>query len=417
MKIANILAREIFDSRAVPTIECELILSDGQSVTASVPSGISCGSYEAYELRDNEDRFRGKGVLKAIKNIEEIIAPHLIGKDPNFILVDDYMNNLDGTPEKKIIGANAMLAVSLATIKAHALIEHNEVYEFIAQCMGSEDVALPFPMFNMINGGAHATTNLQIQECMLVPVGAQNYRQAYEIAIEIFYAIHDQLTEQKYPIMTGVEGGFILDVDNNIQVLDFLTQVLEEHELDDVVHIALDMASTQFYDKKTERYLWEGDKLSSEDMIALYVDWSEKYPIYSIEDGLAEDDWDGWKKLMAELGDTMQIVGDDIFATNPTRILHGVQQGIVNSVIIKPNQVGTVTETLQAIKLCKEAGINTIISHRSGETEDTFIADLAVGVKAGQLKAGGPGRGERVAKYNRLLRIEDYLLRSLLINS
>ncbi len=416
MKIAKLVAREILDSRGLPTVECDLILEDGQIATASVPSGASTGTHEALELRDGEKRLMGKGVTKAIENIETKIAPFFIGQELNASSLDQILIEIDGTPNKENLGANATLPVSIALFKAQAQQEQVELFEVIAWVYGHEMISLPMPMFNVINGGAHADNNLLIQEFMVVPVGSQNYRQSIEAGIAFTQDLKEVLKKKGKSTAVGDEGGFASQFEDEIDALNCIMEALVNFDKREpnVFAIALDVAATQFYDPKTKLYNWHGEHVSSDELIEYYETLAKYFPFYSIEDGLAEDDWDGWVAMTQKLGDKMQIVGDDIFVTNTARIAQGIELGAANAVLIKPNQVGTVTETLQAIQLCKEQGLGTIISHRSGETTDTFIADLAVGTSAGQIKAGGCMRGERTAKYNRLLRIEDTLLRNLL---
>ncbi len=415
MKITKVVGREIYDSRGWPTIECELVLDNEITVLGSVPTGASVGHYEAHDLRDEGQRLQGKGVLKAIENLETVIAPVIIGKEPDVIGTDLKMLELDGTEDKSNLGANTMLAVSIAMCKAQALTTQMDVYEFLAYLCELETVTLPFPMFNIINGGKHAHNKLTFQEIMIVPIGAPSFRKSMEIAETIFYSLGNVLTKRKKSLVIGDEGGYAGDFKNEKEALDLLTEAIEKAGIDqeDVV-FALDVAASQFYNAKTKKYAWKGENITSADMIELYEQLSQMYPIYSIEDGLSDQDIKGWKKLTSSLGDSLQLVGDDLFATSAGRVVQGIEENWANSVIIKPNQAGTVTETLQAIKLCKSNDINIVVSHRSGETEDTFIVDLAVGTSAGQIKAGGCCRGERMAKYNQLLRIEDELTLAML---
>lgn len=412
MKIKQIRAREIFDSRGMPTIECELFIDDGRHVCASVPSGASRGEKEAVELRDGGFRLMGAGVLKSIQTIEQVIAPMLIGREPNLIRMDEEMNAADGTENKSKFGANTILAVSMAIAKAQAVVEEVELYELLAHLCEYDLVALPYPMFNVINGGAHAHNNLQIQEFMIMPVGVPTFRAAMEAAVTLSHILKKILQQNGLSTGVGDEGGFAPDFNSETQALDLLMEAIEyaQQDFEGSIMIALDCAASQFYNPQTQLYSWHGKNLSSQEMIAWYSRMIEKYPIYAIEDGLSEHDWQGWKEMTALLGSKIQIVGDDIFCTNAELIWEGIDHKVANTVVIKPNQVGTVTQALQAIKLCKEYDRNIVISHRSGETNDSFIADLAVGTSAGQIKAGGLTRGERMAKYNRLLKIEDVLL-------
>ena len=412
MKITHVIGREIFNSRGLPTVECEIVLENGVRVTASVPTGASVGSHEAVELRDGGTRLMGKGVLKAVRVIEQVIAPALIGKEPHVIRMDELMKELDGTDDKSNLGANSILAVSIAVCKAQALMEGLHVYELIAYLCNYELVTLPFPMFNVINGGLHASNNLNIQEFMIMPVGVSTFHGAMEVGVMFFQTLKKVLRQNGYSIAVGDEGGFAPDFDHDTQALDYICETINliQNDFEGTIMLALDVAATQFYNTKTGLYNWYGKNLTSDQMLDWYKQLHEKYPLYALEDGFAETDIEGWKKLTAALGSKIQIVGDDIFVTDPHRIYEGIEENIANTVIIKPNQVGTVTETLQSIKLCKEYDRNVIVSHRSGETNDSFIADLAVGTSAGQIKAGGLCRGERMAKYNALLKIEDELL-------
>jgi enolase len=416
VKISKIIAREIFDSRGMPTVECELILEDEQSVVASAPSGASKGSHEAVELRDGDKYFFGKGVSKAIANIETKIAPFLVAQELDAPAMDQMLIELDGTSNKSNLGANATLPVSMALFKAQAKMEQVELFEIIAWVYGQEMISLPVPMFNVINGGAHADNNLNIQEFMVVPIGSQSYRQAVEAAMMFTQELKEVLKSKGKSTAVGDEGGFASQFEDETDAFNCLMEALiifdKKHQ--NVFALALDVAASQFYDAEKNKYLWHGDYVTSDDLISYYQQIAEHFPLYSLEDGLAEDDWDGWVKMTEQLGNKMQLVGDDIFVTNAARIAKGLELDVANAVLIKPNQAGTVTETLQAIKLCKEHALGTVISHRSGETNDSFIADLAVGTSAGQIKAGGCMRGERLAKYNRLLRIEDKLLGHLL---
>ncbi len=412
MKITKVTAREIFDSRGIPTVACSITLEDGSRVHASVPSGMSVGSHEAISLRDGGSRLMGFGVQRAVENIEHIIGPALIGKEPDLIQMDMRMIELDGTENKSHLGANAMLAVSMAVARAQAHIEQAKIYELLAYLCEIEFVSLPGPMFNLINGGVHASNNLAIQEFMIMPLGMNSFHAATELCVEIYYALRDLLLERGKSVAVGDEGGFAPDFKNEIEALDFLMEVIArtENMHEGSVMIALDVAASQLYDKRTDCYRFQDSLRSADEMIEWYNKLVDRYPIYSIEDGLDQDDWRGWEKMSAVLKKKIKLVGDDIFATNSHRIYEGIDRDIAQSVIIKPNQIGTVTETLQAIKLCNEYDRNVIISHRSGDTCDSFIADLAVAVSASQIKAGGCARSERWAKYNRLLEIEDELM-------
>jgi enolase len=414
MKITQIIGREILNSRGTPTIECELLLEESYPIIASVPSGASKGTHEALELRDGDTRLGGMGVQKAIENIEQIIAPALIGHEPNVVDADIKMMALDDTENKSHLGANAILAVSSAILKAQALIEGLEPFELVADLCELENISLPIPLINTINGGMHADNNLAIQEFMIISRDQSSIRGVLEAASTLFNTMRIQLKKAGFSTLTGDEGGFAPQFKNDLEALDFLMSAInivrEEHGFD--FAIALDVAANSFYDITSQRYNFLGKKFSSTDMISWYQELAEKYPLFSLEDALHEEDWDGWAELTQKLGEAVQIVGDDLFTTNQDRIVTGIEKGSSNAVLIKPNQIGTITETLQAITLCREHDLNTIVSHRSGETEDTLIVDLAVGSSAGQIKIGGLTRGERTAKYNRLLRIEDQLTRT-----
>lgn len=416
MKITNVVAREIFDSRGLPTIECQLIFDNGMYVISSVPSGLSRGHYEVCELRDGGTRLLGLGVEKAREHIETIIAPALIGKEPDMVSTDLYMIELDGTEDKSRLGGNAILAVSIAMCKAQAVANDIEPFELIAHLCEFDSVTVPVPMFNLINGGVHANNNLMIQEFMIIPTGRRSYRLCLEAAITVFHQLKYLLQHKGKSTAIGDEGGFAPDLDDEREALDLIMEAIDlsnDQEEGEFV-LAIDVAASQFYDEKEKIYCWGDKKYKSEDLIALYEQLASEYPLYAIEDGLSDTDWDGWIEMKKQLGERIHLIGDDIFATNPYRIAQGIQDDIADTTIIKPNQIGTITETLQAIKLCKEHNMSIIASHRSGETNDTFIVDLAVGVSANHIKAGGCCRGERMAKYNQLLRIEDSLMFSLL---
>ena len=414
MKIDQILARELFDSRGEPTIECTVVLEDGTYVTSMVPSGSSKSSYEAFELRDKGACHNGLGVHKAIENIHEIIAPALVGQLPSVVELDLQMIELDGTENKSRLGANAILAVSIAVLRAQAIVEELEDYELIAHLCGYERVSLPFAMFNLINGGLHAHNNLPIQEFLILPVGVESFRASVEIAASVFAKTKEILNKRGTFYGIGDEGGYSAIFKDEIEALDLIMQAITDLKLQEQVVLGLDVASSQLYDSKKERYMFGSREYTTQELIEYYNQLSTKYPLYSIEDGLVEFDWTGWKSMTEQLGERLQIVGDDLFATNPSRIAYGIEQNAANAAIIKPNQIGTVTETLQAVKLCKDHDMNVVVSHRSGETNDTFIVDLAVGTSAGQIKAGGFMRGERIAKYNRMLCIEEELMDGML---
>lgn len=414
MKITSIKGREIFDCRGFPALECQLILENSIPVIASVPTGVSKGSHEAFELRDGSSKFNGYGVQKAIEKLETIIEPALIDKVPDLIAMDQQMIQLDGTDNKSSLGANTMLAASIAIIRAQAIMEQCELYELIAQLCGAQTVTLPFPMFVMLSGGMHANNNLRIQEFLILPIGAQNFKDAMEHSIIFFHALKKALFDNKMIILTNDEGSFAPNFKDDTEALNFLVKIMEQLSPNYHFKIALDVAASHFFDAATHRYNWHGTMYEANELIAWYTKLVSQYPIYSLEDPLSQDDWEGWNALMEILGEEIQIIGDDLFATDPVRIWHGIETQAANAALIKPNQIGTITETLQAIQLCQQYGLNVAVSHRAGETNDTFIADLAVGTSAGQIKAGSCCRGERLAKYNRLLAIEDNLTLSLL---
>ena len=408
--ISSVKAREIMDSRGNPTIEVEIGLVSGDVGVAAVPSGASTGTREAVELRDGDkSRYGGKGVLKAVHNVNEVIAPAIIGMDAlNQRKLDETIIALDGTPNKGKLGANALLGVSLAAASAAAKALELPLYRYLGGLVG---VKPPIPMMNVLNGGKHADNNVDVQEFMIMPLGAEDFHQALRMGAEVYQTLKSILNKRKLSTAVGDEGGFAPDLQSNEEALKLLVEAIKAagYVPGKDIFICLDPASSEF--SENNRYFIEGDKegRTSEQMIDLYADWCEKYPIYSIEDGLAEGDWAGWKKLTERLGNKIQLVGDDLFVTNKAILKEGIDKGIGNSILIKVNQIGTLTETLDTIRLAHKNGYTTVISHRSGETEDTFIADLAVAVNAGQIKTGAPARTERVAKFNRLLRIEDDL--------
>ena len=416
LKIEDVRALEILDSRGNPTVQVEVLTENGYVGKASVPSGASTGSFEAVELRDGDKtRFLGKGVEKAIQNVNKKISQKIIGMNVfEQRLVDEEMIKLDDTPNKSNLGANAILGVSLAVAKAASEALGLELYRYIGGINGTE---LPVPMMNILNGGKHSDNNISIQEFMIMPVGDITFSERLRRGAEIYHTLKNVLKEKKYSVGVGDEGGFAPNLDNEEQALDVIMEAIKKagYEPGKDVMLALDIASTEMYDEakkinKNGYYFWKTKQFKEkEEMIDYIVNLCEKYPIYSVEDGLAEEDWEGWKVLTKKLGDKVQLVGDDLFVTNPKRLRRGIQENVANSILIKPNQIGTLTETLDTIKLAKENGYRTIISHRSGETEDTTIADIAVGVNAGQIKTGAPCRTDRVVKYNRLLYIENEL--------
>ena len=410
MKIQDIHAREIFDSRGIPTIQCDLFLSDGMMVTASVPGGISRGMYEAYELRDGGKRLMGLGVHKAVKMIDDIIAPLLIDRAPDLITFDLELIDLDQTINKSHLGANAMLAVSIAVCRAQAYAENLEVYEFIAHISHSETVALPSPMFNMLGGGLHANNNFPIQEILIVPTKELSFHEAMETGLTIFHTLQKFLKNKGKSTSIGYEGGFVPSFQDEYEAFDILMEAIHASGRGENVMISLDIAASHLFDHETGLYSWFGTHLAPQALIQKYKNISSQYPIFSIEDGLHQADWNGWHEMKNTLGSHVKIIGDDLFATNPQRIWNGMETDCANAALIKPNQIGTITETLQAVTLCKDNNWDVIVSHRSGETNDDFIADLAIGVSAELIKAGGCSRGERMAKYNRLLAIEQDLM-------
>ena len=404
--IDTIVAREVLDSRGNPTVEAEVLLEGGASGRAIVPSGASTGAHEAHELRDGGSRYMGKGVLKAVDHIEDRIAPALCGLSAlDQEAVDSTMQELDGSDNKANLGANSILAVSMATARAAANGVGLPLYRYLGGPMAS---LLPVPMMNVINGGAHAANSLDFQEFMLVPHGAPTFRDALRMGTEVFHTLKGLLNDRGLSTSVGDEGGFAPDL-GNIEAGDVLIQAIEKagYKPGDEISLALDVASTEFF--KDGRYAFDGGSYDSAEMVGQLEQLVNRFPIVSIEDGLAEDDWSGWKLLTERLGNRIQLVGDDLFVTNSKRLQQGIDNGTANSILIKVNQIGSLTETLQAIDLAGRAGYTSVISHRSGETEDTTIADLSVATRAGQIKTGSLSRSERVAKYNQLLRIEDEL--------
>lgn len=409
--VDKIRARQIMDSRGNPTIECDVTLSGGAFGRASVPSGASTGSFEALELRDGGSQYMGKGVLTAVKNVNEIIAPALIGMDAeNQTEIDEKMLALDGTPNKDKLGANAILSVSLAVARAVANAKHIPLYKHIANIFGEPNPhVLPRPMMNIINGGAHADNGLDAQEFMIIPNGAANEVEAIRMGSEIFHNLKSILKKSKHSTNVGDEGGFAPNFNTCREALDTIIDAIRAagYKPGEQVSIGLDVASSEFF--KDGVYNFEGETKTSDEMIEFYEKLISDYPIISIEDGLAEEDWDGWKKLTDKIGNKCQLVGDDLFVTNPIRLKKGIDNGVANAILIKVNQIGSLTETLRAIKMAKDAKYGVVISHRSGETEDTTIADLAVATNAGQIKTGSMSRTDRMAKYNQLIRIEEEL--------
>ncbi|MFC0559363.1 phosphopyruvate hydratase [Halalkalibacter alkalisediminis] len=409
--ITDVYAREVLDSRGNPTVEVEVYLESGAMGRALVPSGASTGEYEAVELRDGGERYMGKGVLQAVDNVNEVIAPELIGFDAlDQLGIDQLMIELDGTENKSKLGANAILGVSMAVAHAAADAIGVPLYVYLG---GFNAKQLPVPMMNIINGGEHADNNVDIQEFMVMPVGAENFHEALRMGAEIFHNLKSVLKGKGYNTAVGDEGGFAPNLSSNEEALSTIIEAIEKagYKPGEEVMLAMDVAASEIYNKEDGKYhlAGEGKSFTSEEMVGFYEELVSKYPIISIEDGLDENDWDGFKILTERLGGKVQLVGDDLFVTNTAKLSEGIEKGIGNSILIKVNQIGTLTETFEAIEMAKRAGYTAVISHRSGETEDATIADIAVATNAGQIKTGAPSRSDRVAKYNQLLRIEDEL--------
>ena len=408
--ITDVYAREIMDSRGNPTVEVEVYLEDGTIGRAAVPSGASTGQFEAVELRDSDSpRYLGKGVLQAVANVNDIIAPAILGFDASEQVASDrIMIELDGTPNKAKLGANAILGVSMAVARAAAESYDLPLFQYLG---GTNAKELPVPMMNILNGGAHADNNVDIQEFMIMPIGATSFMEALRYCAEVYHTLKSVLKAKGLATGVGDEGGFAPNLGSNEEALQVITEAIEKAGLvvgKDIV-FAIDAASSEFYKDGKYHLAGEGKVKTAAEMVEYYAELCEKYPIYSIEDGLAEEDWEGWKLLTDRLGKTVQLVGDDLFVTNTERLSRGIKEDTANAILIKVNQIGTLTETFDAIEMAKRAGYTAVISHRSGETEDSTIADIAVAVNAGQIKTGAPARSERVAKYNQLLRIEDML--------
>ena len=416
LEIEDVRALEILDSRGNPTVQVEVITEGGFKGIASVPSGASTGSFEAVELRDGEkNRYMGKGVQKAVENINKKISKRIIGMNVyEQKKIDEELIKLDDTPNKSNLGANSILGVSLAVAKAAANSLGLELYQYIGGINGEE---LPIPMMNILNGGKHSDNNISIQEFMIMPIGDITFAERLRRGAEIYHTLKKVLKEKGYSVGVGDEGGFAPNLDNEEQALDFIIEAIKKagYEPKKDIVLALDIASTEMYEEaqkigKDGYYFWKTDKFKTKDEMINYIsDLCEKYPIVSVEDGLAEEDWESWKQLTEKLGDRIQLVGDDLFVTNRARLRKGIEKGVANAILIKPNQIGSLTETLETIRIAKKNGYRTIISHRSGETEDTTIADIAVATNSGQIKTGAPCRTDRVAKYNRLLYIENEL--------
>ncbi|MGM0602953.1 MAG: phosphopyruvate hydratase [Bacillota bacterium] len=407
--ILDVYAREILDSRGNPTVEVDVVLEDGIMGRAAVPSGASTGAHEAVELRDGGERYLGKGVEDAVENVNSIIAPELVGYDArDQIEIDNLMKELDGTENKGKLGANAILGVSMAVAKAAAAATGTFLFNYIG---GMNAHTLPVPMMNILNGGEHADNNVDLQEFMIMPVGALSFREALKMGAEVYHNLKKVLQEKGLGTGVGDEGGFAPDLESNEAALEVIVQAIEKagYTPGEDFLIALDPAASEFYQDGKYVLAGEGVEKTSEEMIDFYADLIDRYPIISIEDGLAEDDWDGFSKMTERLGDRLQIVGDDLYVTNTERLSRGIKEKASNSILIKVNQIGTLTETLETIEMATKAGFTSVVSHRSGETEDVTIADLVVAMNTGQIKTGAPARSERVAKYNQLMRIEELL--------
>ena len=408
--IVDVFAREVLDSRGNPTVEVEVVLEDGTVGTAIVPSGASTGAHEAVELRDGDaGRYGGKGVLQAVKNVNEIIAEEVIGMEAVYqIDIDKLMIDLDGTPNKGKLGANAILGVSLATARAAAAYLDMPLYQYIG---GGNAKEIPVPMMNILNGGKHADNNVDIQEFMVVPCGAPSFAEGLRMGVEVYHALKKVLAAKGLATSVGDEGGFAPNLPSNEAALDVIMEAIAKagYEAGKDIYLAVDVAATELLKDGKYHLASNNMILSSDEMVDFYADLANKYPLISIEDGLGEDDWEGWKTLTDRLGSTVQLIGDDLFVTNTERLARGIEAGVCNSILIKLNQIGTLTETLDTIEMAKRKGYTCVISHRSGETEDSTMADVAVAVNAGQIKTGAPARTDRIAKYNRLLRIEEEL--------
>ncbi len=408
--IDNIVAQEVLDSRGNPTVKATVILSDGTVASAIVPSGASTGKREALELRDGDDRYLGKGVLKACENVEVAIADELVGLSPyNQTQIDKIMKELDGTENYSKLGANAVLGVSMAVARAAAKSLHMPLYRYLG---GSNALVVPTPMLNIINGGAHADNDVDLQEYMIMPSGFDDYKEALRASSEIYHTLKKLLAEDGHPTALGDEGGFAPNFKNNEEPIEYILRAIEKagYQPGEQVNIALDAASSEFYKDGKYELKGDGKVLSAEELVEFYADLVGRFPIVSLEDGMAEDDWEGWKILTQKLGDKIQLVGDDIFVTNPQILRKGIDEGVANAILIKPNQIGSVSETMETVRLAQRNDYRCVMSHRSGESEDAFIADFAVALNTGQIKTGAPARGERTAKYNRLLEIERDLL-------
>ena len=412
-EIIDVKAREILDSRGNPTIEVEVMTEGGAIGRAAVPSGASTGTHEAVELRDGDKkRYLGRGVSKAVANVNDIICHELIGFDVfEQRAIDKFMNELDGTPNKGKLGANAILGVSLAIAKAAAKESRQPLYRYLG---GVNAHVMPVPLMNIMNGGEHADNSIDFQEFMIMPLAADSFKEALRMGVEVFHALKSVLKKKGYSTNVGDEGGFAPNIKSNVEAIETVLMAIEAagYKAGEDIMIAMDAAVSELYDAETGMYIFKksgGEKMSTNDLVSFWTDWSNKYPILSIEDGLAEDDWDGWKALTVAIGDRVQLVGDDLFVTNVDRLQKGIDNDIANSILIKVNQIGSLSETIDAVNLATRNGYTSIMSHRSGETEDTTIADLAVALNCGQIKTGSASRSDRIAKYNQLLRIEEEL--------
>src|SRR5579864_6485732 len=413
MEIVKVVGREILDSRGNPTVEADVHLADGSIGRAAVPSGASTGEHEANELRDEDkSRYLGKGTRKAVANVNGPIAKALVGHDASRqAVIDQIMIDLDATPNKSSLGANAILAVSMATARASAAAQHVPLYRYLGGVSAS---TLPVPMMNIINGGAHADSSVDMQEFMVVPYGADKFSESLRMGVEVFHNLKGVLKKRGYSTSVGDEGGFAPNLKSNDEALEVVLEAITKagYKPGEQISIALDPAASEFFDKESGKYVFKKSDKSqrtSEQMVKFWANWVDQYPIISIEDGMAEDDWDGWKLMTSALGGKIQLVGDDVFVTNTERLAQGIEKGIANSILIKVNQIGTLSETLEAMQMATNAHYTNVVSHRSGETEDAFIADLAVATRAGQIKTGSASRTDRIAKYNQLLRIEEEL--------
>lgn len=411
--ITNIHARQILDSRGNPTVEVDLVTETGAIGRAAVPSGASTGKYEAVELRDKDPNiYMGKGVLRAVKNVNDVIAEELLGMYvTDQAAIDAAMIALDGTPNKANLGANAILAVSMAAAKAAANETGQMLYNYVG---GVNARTLPIPMMNILNGGSHADNSIDFQEFMVMPVGADSFSDALRMGTEVFHHLKAVLKDKGFSTNVGDEGGFAPNLGSNVEAIEFVLQAIEKagYKPGDDIYIAMDAAASEFYNEEEKVYHFHqstGDKLSSSEMVTYWKEWTEKYPIISIEDGLHEDDWDGWKSMTDQIGNKIQLVGDDLFVTSPERLDRGVKNGVANSILVKVNQIGSLTETINAVQMAQTNSYTSVMSHRSGETEDNTIADLAVALSTGQIKTGSASRSDRMAKYNQLLRIEEML--------